>query len=400
MFNLFGSSSPKSRQPKASPLSKGGPLSKGSTLADINKQKNTELLSNEQFQKACVYVFNNHLSKPYTDFDEKDDDNITDYVIYADEFKEIKTNLYRPNNGLANAIRTAIIVYDISSKNIDLAIYSLFWKSGRENELSASKPKCQGFLKQSHNNAKVFNNKFSNVEAYTSDGLFTNNFKDSNDGLNDSKPDVGTQLHNSICLRIANELDFVRCCKIDIKTIERMLTRLEKQKDLDRLLDLTLKNIALTGDRIEIADNLDSLLKGDISKERFQKLLNNEATNNDRINNVFYNCSTNVNKCIQALSGITISSKPLTSVVIDNSYYLDNKPKIKDKRKSNADNNYDKYNSYKQSISGTVSILLKRKQVQDKSLTKSSSKSKQSGGQYYEKYLKYKNKYLELKQNI
>ena len=380
-------------------------------IPDQIRKWKTELLQDNDFQSACVHVYDKYLSKPYSDYDEKQ----TDYVLYAEEFTDVKDakDLYRPNNGLANTIRTAILVYVLgqsskSDHSLALAIYSLFWKTGRKNDASLNSPIGTEFVKTACSN---INNYITNLQdseltiklksINENCNLFQNYF--TNSGGRDGT--VGTTQQDACILRIATDYEMVRCCDLYvsvIKTVLEKLGELGKIEDcctFDNLLELTLTNINRTGDRIELIDN--------IKLDVIDKLIMKETGKaNNRCNSTFYNCSTSVLECLNALlcDSNKIKSVPTDSIVVNTSDEATKSLEL------TATNKIDSLKNKNARLLNNITDLIKAGDTSDsmkKILFISFTRYKAHSvvvdkvlNITQNKYLKYKNKYDKLKKSI
>jgi hypothetical protein len=390
-----------------------GSADKSIKIPDQIKSWKKDLLQNTEFQKACVHVHDNYLSKPYSQYDK----NQTDYVLYAEEFTDVKEakDLYRPNNGLANTIRTAILVYVLgqsrkSDHSLELAIYCLFWKTGRKNDAPLTSDDGKIFIDTACSNIKEYINNLQDGELKKqlnaihkdydkeNSNLFQNYFTNSG-GLDGTKDP--TEIDACI-LRIATDYEMVRCCDLKVPAIESVLKKLgdiEACCTFDNLLELTLTNINRTGDRIELSDN--------INLDVINKLVMKELGNaNNRCNPTFYKCSTSVLDCLNALlcEGEQIKSLPTGSINVDvNDDATDSLNKTKENKKDNLTNKSTR-------LLENITKLIKEHSANDnikeilfisfERYKESNSVIKKVLNSTQNKYLKYKNKYDKLKKSI
>lgn len=382
------------------------------------------LLSNKRFIDALNYVQDNFYCKQY-DLCINDTCVYTDAVIYKEEFtynQDEKQDIHRPNNGLAHAFRSAVLTYVLSdmynkradrirtqygdvmhkgAKKIDAigtAIGALFLKTGRKHDGSMSK--YTDF------------SKFA-LTKYTTYLLFYIGDKITYEEIKKDficiaiKEAYKKENPVSQIFEIVNKLELVRCCDLSSdETLDEEFKKICDEKEhLPEVVKLSLELLNITGDRIELIDNINL----DFAQYKYygslKNLLNYVTDNNDRRNETFYKASFSV----MSLLGLIPELKKLTSEeqkqqggsgtsekISETPEQISVKANILTTEKNKIIQNIEKL---EQIIAEKISIhnqILKLEKARLASIEK--VLPQQGGGHYKEKYLKYKNKYLELRQ--
>lgn len=247
------------------------------------------------FMKASHYVYNEHLSKPYTIRS-----YMADWVLNT-SFGMIQ----RPNHGLAHTLRVAALIpivsqflkMDLSQEEIKLLqIASLFSITGRENDCGfADNPALYKTFRTKSASQFLVYAKLINLDDEICDKYY-------NLVLHMGEQD---QLSDNFkILILAHKLDLIRC--YDDEQLERSIIKplcsIMPRENVERLMNYSLSMILETGDRVKSYNQ-------------------NEAKDYDELK--FYIASTNAKFCWKIILSI---SKPEPDL---NARYDLEKPKMR-----------------------------------------------------------------------
>ena len=208
---------------------------------------------------------------------------------------------------------------------------------------------------------------------------------------------------------IVNKLELVRCCDLSSdETLDKEFKEICDEKEhLPEVVKLSLELLNITGDRIELIDNCTLDFAQYKYYDSLENLLNYVTDNNDRRNETFYKASFSVTSLlglIPELKKLTPeeqkqqggSETPEKTIILETPEQISVKANILTTEKNKIIKNIEKL---EQIIAEKISIhnqILKLEKARLASIEK--VLPQQGGGHYKEKYLKYKNKYLELRQ--
>jgi hypothetical protein len=412
------------------------------------------LLEDEKFIDALTYVQNKFYGLPYTfcanNIEGNQDCVYTDVVIYKEEFlydENKKQDIHRPNNGLVHAFRSAVLTYVLSRmyneramklltkyKDIDTpgakrisdigtAIGALFLQTGRVNDGSMSKfpsfseTALKHYIKyiEQIKNEKIYN-KETNFICIAIKEAYKKPYKEDNPV--------------SRIFDIVNKLELVRCCVLSSdETLKEDFKEIcDIETHLPDLVKLSLDLLKITGDRIELIDNINL----DFTKYTYYGSLGNllkyVTGNNDRRNETFYEASSAIDSLLGLIPSLesykktggsveNVSSLPNDTTEIKE--YIKEKSRILTEQQESIKGNINKlklilsqnmpmynlglYNLdlYNLDLYNKILELEKARLASIEKVHKiyeNSQPPQQGGSHYKEKYLKYKNKYLELRQ--
>lgn len=241
----------------------------------------------EKLLEVCQYVYDNYLSKPYTD------ESITvDWDLDTPE-----GTVQRPNHGLAHTMRVAHLVpilalslmqnsqnnqFNFNARDVYIVqLTALFSVVGRKNDA--------GFrdMKENETGYKEFKQTSANLFA---DFVRKYNFLDmTEDEINQYAHNIakmgepGENSPSAILLSLAHKLDLLRCYEEDrvINDIENPLNQYLPPNETTRLMEYAEKLLLETGDRIMTG-----------------------ANETDYNSTLFYTASTNIGACFNALEKV------------------------------------------------------------------------------------------------